>query len=236
MILSHQTACSGQCAHDRAVELSSPRNLCVPSVSALDSSFFEASRIAKSNLLIFFRTLLHSSKSQLLSFQANPNSFPKTPGGGYTRFLFLPSCLVCSVVSVVKSSSVPFRLPRHSFAPSVFSEGSLACSERSQGATSLRRRPVGAPLECRCFTTENAPYPFSLHIVAGLFLQNEGGYVHPHPSHSPRGSRMNQTRTRPRFASQPRFSLVNLASPTNRKSTLLYADPLFCADQGASHE
>ena len=44
------------------------------------------------------------------------------------------------------------------------------------------------------------------------------------------------TLSRPRFASQPRFSLVNLASPANRKSTLLHADPLFCADQGASYE
>ncbi len=36
--------------------------------------------------LILFRTLLHSSKTQLFSFQANPNSFPKTPGVGYPHF------------------------------------------------------------------------------------------------------------------------------------------------------
>jgi hypothetical protein len=108
VILSHQTACSGQCAHDRAVELSSPRNLCVLSVSALDSSFFEASRIAKSNLLIFFRTLLHSSKSQLLSFQANPNSFPKTPGGGVPPpplSAFVP-CVLCDLCGEIFFCSV----------------------------------------------------------------------------------------------------------------------------------
>jgi hypothetical protein len=33
-------------------------------------------------LFILFQTLLHSRKTQLVSFQAIPNSFTKTPGGG----------------------------------------------------------------------------------------------------------------------------------------------------------
>jgi hypothetical protein len=40
---------------------------------------------AISFVLILFRTLLPLLKSDLLSFQANPSSFCKTPGGGYTR-------------------------------------------------------------------------------------------------------------------------------------------------------
>ena len=41
-------------------------------------------------------------------------------------------------------------------------------------------RPVGVPLEPRCFPTENALYPFSLYIVARLFSPQRGG-VHPPP-------------------------------------------------------
>src|SRR5216684_1896701 len=44
--------------------------------SALDSSSFF------SHCCALFCTFLHSSKTQLFYFQANPNSFAKTPGGG----------------------------------------------------------------------------------------------------------------------------------------------------------
>ena len=43
-----------------------------------------------------------------------------------------------------------------------------------------RWRPVGAPLEPRCATTENAPYLHSVHIITRLFLSQRGG-VHPPP-------------------------------------------------------
>src|SRR5712691_3491008 len=42
---------------------------------------------AISFLFTFFHTLLHSSKSQPFCFQANPNSFAKTPVGGGVRIL-----------------------------------------------------------------------------------------------------------------------------------------------------
>jgi hypothetical protein len=41
-------------------------------------------------LFTLFQTLLHSRKTQLVSFQAIPNSFTKTPGGGGTSGL--PTC------------------------------------------------------------------------------------------------------------------------------------------------
>jgi hypothetical protein len=41
-------------------------------------------------LFTLFQTLLHSRKTQLVSFQAIPNSFTKTPGGGGT--FRLPTC------------------------------------------------------------------------------------------------------------------------------------------------
>jgi hypothetical protein len=44
-----------------------------------------------SSIPFFFkllRTLLHSSKTQLFSFQAIPHSFTKTPGVGYPQILF----------------------------------------------------------------------------------------------------------------------------------------------------
>ena len=219
MILSHQTACSGQCAHDRAVELSSPRNLCVLSASALDSSFFEASRIAKSNLLIFFRTLLHSSKSQLLSFQANPNSFPKTPGGGVPPpplSAFVP-CVLYDLCGEIFFCSVPSSSP-------------LVCPERVQrGVTRLFRAesrghfppssPRGSAVGVPLFFDGKRPLSFfSLYRCRTLPSKRGGVCTPPSPSFSTR------------FKNEP-----DKDSPAIRLSTSLFFGKLSLAGKSKVH-
>src|SRR6266851_6468251 len=62
--------------------------VCIPTIPILKLAPRHSSlAIAfKSFLFTFFRTLLHSSKTQPFCFQSVPHSFTKTPGGGGTPF------------------------------------------------------------------------------------------------------------------------------------------------------
>src|SRR5713101_6865329 len=61
---------------------------CIPTIPILKLAPRHSSLAiaVKSFLFTFFRTLLHSSKTQPFCFQAVPHSFTKTPGGGGTPF------------------------------------------------------------------------------------------------------------------------------------------------------
>src|SRR5712691_8275461 len=72
--------------------------------------------LSTSNLCLFilFRTLLRSPKTQLFSFQAIPNSFAKTPGGGVP----LPFDFSFSIRSSAQRAdfqTLCFLFPTHSF-------------------------------------------------------------------------------------------------------------------------
>ena len=53
------------------------------------------------------------------------------------------------------------------------------CLGASVAILTRRCRPVVVLSTSRCFPTENALYPISLHIVAGLFSPRRGGYTPP---------------------------------------------------------
>ncbi len=63
--------------------------------------------------LILFRTLLHSSKTQLFFFQANPNSFPKTPGGWGTPHFSAGNKMNQTTNNSSSSHDTPHRFHRH---------------------------------------------------------------------------------------------------------------------------
>jgi len=102
---------------------------------------------------VFSTTPLQSCSSTL---------FAKNTGGGY-----IPP----NLLFVFKG----FRTLQNSACPKLAHRSSLARSCTRQAAEA--GRPVVAPLEPRCFPTENALYLFSLLAVAGLFPSQRGGYT-----------------------------------------------------------
>jgi len=122
----------------------------------------------------FLRTLLYCAKSHLLSFHAIPHSLQKTWGVGTPPKICLVFSRVYALLKLRPSMPAPILSGSLPAAAGLYAEAG-----RPVGAA------VGVPLEPRCATTENAPYPHSVHIVARLFLSQRGGYTPPSPYQAP---------------------------------------------------
>ena len=85
---------------------------------------------------------------------------------------------------------------------------------------------VVVSLEPRCASTENALYPFSLHIVTRLSPAQRGGYTPLHPSRSPLRRRLNPTGAGKSGHNHFRINTYRMSTSVDSKELTEHLSPL----------